>query len=251
MCHLSVLLFYKHLYYNIIILLLKRYIQKNEVDGDRRTWNEYSTGNVLCTVCLDSMSPFSLFFNLLLSLFSHIVRQWYFLYLRITGQKKSQTNPSPIPLQLAGSGGKRIKWGWGERSNDKLESLWRVPTVLVRTHLRSVRWETGNMQRFHLDSILEGAQQHCLGSVYSVDSSIMFVSVHVGATSALLCAREGKRIPMMAKVHFLLYTTTMTLNVSQYGFCIWENMFWPKYCVCASLLLSNYNRLSYTCHVQA
>lgn len=53
-----------------------------------------------------------------------------------------------------------------------------------------------------------------------VDSSIMFVSVHVGATSALLCAREGKSIPMMAKVHFLLYTTTMTLNVSQYGFCI-------------------------------
>lgn len=37
MCHLSVLLFYKHLYYNIIILLLKRYIQKNEVDDDRRT----------------------------------------------------------------------------------------------------------------------------------------------------------------------------------------------------------------------
>lgn len=33
MCHLSVLLFYKRLYYNIIILLLKRYIQKKkEVD---------------------------------------------------------------------------------------------------------------------------------------------------------------------------------------------------------------------------
>lgn len=30
MCHLSVLLFYKHVYYNIIILLLKRYIQKKQ-----------------------------------------------------------------------------------------------------------------------------------------------------------------------------------------------------------------------------
>lgn len=32
MCHMSVLLFYKHLYYNIIIILLKTYIQKTEVD---------------------------------------------------------------------------------------------------------------------------------------------------------------------------------------------------------------------------
>lgn len=37
MCHLSVLLFYKHLYYIIIILLLKSYIQKTEVDCYRRT----------------------------------------------------------------------------------------------------------------------------------------------------------------------------------------------------------------------
>lgn len=35
MYHLSVLLFYKHLDYNIIILLLQRYIQKTEVDGVR------------------------------------------------------------------------------------------------------------------------------------------------------------------------------------------------------------------------
>lgn len=35
--------------------------------------------------------------------------------------------------------------------------------------------------------------RHFFGGVYSVDCSSMFISVHVGATSALLCAREGKQ----------------------------------------------------------
>lgn len=58
------------------------------------------------------------------------------------------------------------------------------------------------------------------GGGRSLDSSSMFTSVHVGATSNL-CAREGRdSILMMAKAQFLLYTTTITLNVSTYGFCM-------------------------------
>lgn len=35
----------------IIILLLTEYFENTEVEGKRRTWNEYLTGNALCTVC--------------------------------------------------------------------------------------------------------------------------------------------------------------------------------------------------------
>lgn len=52
--------------------------------------------------------------------------------------------------------------------------------------------------------------------VCTIDSSSMFISVHVGATSDLLCMQEGKT---MAKVQFLLYTNPVILNVGEHGFC--------------------------------
>lgn len=72
----------------IIILLLTEYFENTEVEGKRRTWNEYSTGNALCTVCsYKGMFLYLLvFFPSLLSL-SHSVSM-VSLYLRFTGHKR-------------------------------------------------------------------------------------------------------------------------------------------------------------------
>lgn len=87
MCHLSVLLFYKHLYYNIIILLLKRYIQKPK----QMVIEEHETSIRLEMFIVQfdrllrqhvSFSPLSIFALLLQS---HSAHQWYFRYLKITG----------------------------------------------------------------------------------------------------------------------------------------------------------------------
>lgn len=147
------------------------------------------------TVCLDSMSPFPLFLSYLLSFFSHILHQWYFLYLRITGQNKTQTNPSPIPLQLGSLERRRYNTvGVEEEKQQHINIFVDDSHCFSGETTCSVRWETGNMQGFHLDLTYSGggAWQHFSGGVYSVDSSSMFISVHVGATSDLLCAREGK-----------------------------------------------------------
>lgn len=45
-------------------------------------------------------------------------------------------------------------------------------------------------------------------------------SLHVGAPSDWCVKRGENSIHVMAKVQFLLYTTTITLNVSKYGFCM-------------------------------
>lgn len=84
------------------------------------------------------MSPFPLFLSILLSfIFSQILHQWYFLYLRITGQNKTHrsiTYTSAVrgPATLED----KIQWGGGVRDNyDKVTFLPFIPTVLVGKQL--------------------------------------------------------------------------------------------------------------------
>lgn len=72
------------------------------------------------------------------------------------------------------------------------------------------------MQGFHLDSVGGGAQCHC--NIFFEDFVLQIV--HVGATSDLRACEGGKNIPVMAKVQFLLYITTITMNVSKNEFCM-------------------------------
>lgn len=77
------------------------------------------------TVCLDSMSPFLIYFlSILLSFFSHILYQWYFPYLRITGQNKNINRPITFTsaVREPGTEEKEYSGGW-HKSNDKLASL--------------------------------------------------------------------------------------------------------------------------------
>lgn len=86
-----------------------------------------------------------------------------------------------------------------------------------------MKWGTGNRQGFHLDCIGGGdttTLYRFLGAL--LDSSSMFVFVHVGATSDL-CVRDGGKktaFNEMAKGQFFFYTTIITLSVGKYGFCV-------------------------------
>ena len=100
------------------------------------------------TVCLDSMSPFPFFFffkSILLSFFSHILHQWYFLYLRITGQKEKHKQKSiayTSAVREPGNGGERIQFGrgaGGRKSNDKLAFLWMILAFLEGKQL--AQWD--------------------------------------------------------------------------------------------------------------
>lgn len=127
------------------------------------------------TVCLDSMSPFPLFFkSILLSFFSHILHQWYFLYLRITGQTEKHTQKSiayTSAVREPRNGGERIQWGGGGgRVKQRQISIFVDDSRCFRGETTcSVRWETGNMQGFHLDLNLfwrRGGTTHQLCSAH-------------------------------------------------------------------------------------
>lgn len=125
------------------------------------------------TVCLDSMYPspclfyYYFFFHSLL--FGHILHQWYFLYLRITGQNKYTSKSIMIPLHL-GSLKQRMDtvgvgrgMGWG----DKLAFFffffsWMIPTVIVVKLL--ARWDAEQETvKASTWTVLGGGgvQQHC------------------------------------------------------------------------------------------
>lgn len=97
------------------------------------------------------------FLSYLLSFFSHILHQWYFLYLRITGQNKTQTNPSPIPLQLGSLERRRYNTvGVEEEKQQHINIFVDDSHCFSGETTCSVRWETGNMQGFHLDLTYSG-----------------------------------------------------------------------------------------------
>lgn len=70
---------------------------------------------------VDSMSPLLLF---LFFFFCHILQQWYFRYLRITGQNTKQNKPIRIPRILVSMS--RMKQNWW---NYKIQFLWLIHTV--------------------------------------------------------------------------------------------------------------------------
>lgn len=119
------------------------------------------------TVCLDSMSPFPpffiIYFALLLQSHSASVVFLYTSGLLDKINKKTHTNSSPIPLQLGSLERRRTStMGVGRGvSNDKLAFLRMIPTVLVEETTCSLRWETGNMQKFPLGLYRRAAQRYC------------------------------------------------------------------------------------------
>lgn len=164
------------------------------------------------TVCLDSMSRFPLYL-FLLSFFSHI--------LPISGISDTsrlldfKKNAKFISYTSA----VREPETEGKEKNDVFCCCFSWKTT------RSVRWGNRKYARLPLGLFWRGSAvtlQQLLWGFCTADSSSMFTTVRVGATSDCVQARGKNSIPMMAKVQFLLYITTITMNVIKYRFCMWE-----------------------------
>lgn len=138
------------------------------------------------TVCLDSMSPV-LLFNFF-PLFCHILQQWYFLYLRITGQNTKQNKPIRIPLQLGSLEWNRTKPG--KRLQNGIFVV-DVHTVLGKAATWTIM--EGGMEQFCTFFSPYFQRPHPI-------LTIPQVSLNVGATPD-----RHNSILVMAKGQFLLY----------------------------------------------
>lgn len=168
------------------------------------------------TVCLDSMSPVLLFnFFFFFLLFCHILQQWYFLYLRITGQNTKQNKPIRIPLQLG-------SLEWNRTKLAEQNTIFAVGSRCFR-------------QGFHLDYNGGGNNIAPFFSLYFFSqrphfySSISFVLMlvlHLRDTTAFLWWPKDSSC----------FTTIVTLSVGKYGFRVLERCFGLKHCLMSAQL---------------
>lgn len=146
------------------------------------------------TVCLDSMSPVLLFFFFFFSpLFCHILQQWYFLYLRITGQNTKQNKPIRIPLQLGS-----LEWNRTKLGEQLQNAIFVVDSHCFRQGFYLDYNGGGNGTILHLFYPFFFSR----GPIFTIS----LVSLNVGATPE----RHNNSILVMAKGQFLLYNHSHT-----------------------------------------